>query len=106
MHRCSYLAESHVVTVPLLMGGLVSLTIIGICQPQVLNLANLSRMVAVLPLALFFLAVFALLSLCISSLVSRSSVVLLLILAIWVILAVIVPNTSGILAERFSRAAE
>jgi ABC-type transport system involved in multi-copper enzyme maturation permease subunit len=99
-----FIAILMIVMVPLLMGGLVSLTIIGIYQPQVLNLAHLSKMVVVLPLALFFLAIFALLSLCISSLVSRSSVVLLLILAIWVILAVIVPNTSGILAERFSRA--
>jgi ABC-type transport system involved in multi-copper enzyme maturation permease subunit len=98
-----FIAILMMVMAPLLVGGLVSLTIIVIYQPQALNLANFSRLAVVLPLALFFLAVFALLSLCISSLVPRSSLVLLLLLAIWVILAIIVPNTSGILAERFSR---
>jgi len=49
-----------------------------------------------------YLSVFAFLSLLISSFVHDSSVVLLSLLVVWVLFAIVIPNTAGIISEKFS----
>ncbi|HYK91187.1 MAG TPA: ABC transporter permease subunit [Acidobacteriota bacterium] len=99
-----FVAILAMATAPLLGGGLISLIIVAINQPQILTMANLARIALILPLTMCFLSVFVFMSLWVSSSVSRSSLVLLILLATWVLLTVIIPNTSGILAEKLSRA--
>ena len=53
-------------------------------------------------LAFFYLSIFAFLGLFVSSMVSRSSVVLLILLAAWILLVVVVPNVSGILSNKLA----
>jgi len=53
-------------------------------------------------LAVVYLSIFAFLSLLISALIPRSSLVLLILLAFWVLFTVFIPNISGILSEEFS----
>lgn len=91
------------VMVPLVTGIVLSLIIIGIFIPEILTLSNLLRILMMLVLSLVYLSVFAFLSLLVSSLIHRSSLVLMILLAVWVLFAVIIPNTSGILSRRFSK---
>ena len=60
------------------------------------------RILLMLILALAYLSIFAFLSLLISSLVHQSSLVLLILLAIWILFAIIIPNVPSILSEEFS----
>ncbi len=91
------------VIVPLVIGIVLSLVIIGIFVPKILTLGNLLRTLMMIVLSLVYLSVFTFLSLLVSSLIHRSSLVLLMLLAVWVLFAVIIPNTSGILSRRFSK---
>jgi ABC-type transport system involved in multi-copper enzyme maturation permease subunit len=91
------------VMVPLVTGIVLSLIIIGIFVPEILTWSNLLRILMMLVLSLVYLSVFTLLSLLVSSLIHRSSLVLMILLAVWVLFAVIIPNTSGILSRRFSK---
>jgi ABC-type transport system involved in multi-copper enzyme maturation permease subunit len=97
-----YIAILLTVLAPLLVGLIISLIVIGIFIPQVLALGNLIRMLMMVLLTLAYLSVFAFLSLLFSSLIHRSSLVLLVLLAVWVLFAVIIPNTSGVLSQSFS----
>jgi ABC-type transport system involved in multi-copper enzyme maturation permease subunit len=98
-----YLAILLTILVPLVTGIIISLIIVGIFVPQVLTLGNLLRLLLMLLLILIYLSLFAFLSLLVSSLIHRSSLVLLILLALWVLFAIIIPNTSGVLSQRFSR---
>lgn len=98
-----YLAILLTVLVPLVTGVIISLIIVVIFVPQVLTLVNVSRILLMLLLTLVYLSLFAFLSLLFSSLIHRSSLVLLVLLAVWVLFAVIIPNTSGIFSQSISR---
>jgi len=88
--------------IPLILGGLVSLCIVSILLPQALSLSVVSRIGLMLLLAFFYLSIFAFLGLFVSSLVSRSSVVLLILLSVWILFVVVVPNVSGILSDKLT----
>lgn len=98
-----YLAILLTMLVPLILGILISLIIVGVSIPQVLTLSNLSRILLMLLLALIYFSIFAFLSLLISSAIHQSSLVLLILLAIWVLFAIIIPNISGVLSEEFAK---
>jgi len=98
-----YLSILLTVVVPLVTGLVFSLIIIGIFNPKILTFNVLSRVLVMLFLTLVYLSAFALLSLMISSLIHRSSLVLLVLLALWVLFAVIIPNASDVLSQRFSK---
>jgi ABC-type transport system involved in multi-copper enzyme maturation permease subunit len=89
---------------PLLLGMIISLLIAGISEPQIYVPGILQKLLLFFLLSFLYLSFFALLSLLVSSLIHQSSIVLLALLTIWVLFAVMIPNTSGILAEKFSRA--
>ncbi|MCJ7579874.1 MAG: ABC transporter permease [Candidatus Aminicenantes bacterium] len=97
-----YCAILLTVLIPLLIGGVLSLLIMGISIPQVLSKNSLVRIFVMLGLAVVYLSIFAFLSLLISALIPRSSLALLLLLAFWVLFTVFIPNISGVLSEEFS----
>ena len=98
-----YLAIIASATIPLLVGLLISLIVVGIFLPSVMGLSNLVRMAVLFVLALAYLSLFAFLSLFLSALIPRSSLVLLVLLAFWILFAFFIPDTSGIAAQRFSK---
>jgi ABC-type transport system involved in multi-copper enzyme maturation permease subunit len=99
-----YLAIILTVMAPLLIGMIISLLIAGISEPQIYVPGILQKLLLFFLLSFLYLSFFALLSLLVSSLIHQTSLVLLALLTIWVLFAVMIPNTSGILAERFSKA--
>ncbi len=98
-----YIAINLAVMIPFIIGALISLIIIGISIPEVFTLGNLVRILLLLSLATAYLSIFAFLSLLISSLVHQSPVVLLVLLSVWILFAVIIPNVPSILSEEFAK---
>jgi ABC-type transport system involved in multi-copper enzyme maturation permease subunit len=98
-----YVAIISSAAIPLLAGLLISLIVIGVFLPAVLGSQNLVRMVFFFMLALAYLSLFAFLSLLFSSLIPRSSLVLLVLLAFWILFAFFIPDSSGIAAQKFSK---
>jgi ABC-type transport system involved in multi-copper enzyme maturation permease subunit len=88
----------------LLAGALVDLAIVAVLAPQVLTASGLSRIVLVLVMALAYVSLFTFLSLLVSALIHRSSLVLLTLLAVWVLFSVIIPSTASVLMEKLSSA--
>ena len=97
-----YISIILTIGIPLILGGLVSLSIVSIFLPEALSLTLIPRILLMLLLAFFYLSIFAFLGLFVSSLVSRSSVVLLILLSVWILLVVVVPNVSGILSNKLT----
>lgn len=98
-----YIAIILTVSIPLIIGVLISLIILGSSIPGVLSLDNLLRILLMLILAFAYLSIFTFLSLLISSMFHQSSLVLLILLAVWILFAIIVPNIPSILSEEFSK---
>jgi ABC-type transport system involved in multi-copper enzyme maturation permease subunit len=98
-----YIAIILAVSISLLIGVLISIIILGISIPRVLSLDNLLRILLTLISALAYLSIFMFLSLLISSMVHQSSLVLLILLAVWILFAIIIPNVPNILSEEFSK---
>jgi ABC-type transport system involved in multi-copper enzyme maturation permease subunit len=98
-----YAAILAAALIPLAVGCVLSLGILGVSLPQILTWGLVSRVLALLALSAAYLSLFAFLSLLVSSAMRRSSLALLWLLAAWVIFAVLIPDTSGILAQKFAR---
>jgi ABC-type transport system involved in multi-copper enzyme maturation permease subunit len=98
-----YVAIISSAAIPLLVGLLISLILIGAFLPALMGPSNLLRMAVFFVLALAYLSLFGFLSLFFSALIPRSSLVLLVLLAFWIIFAFFIPDMSGIAAQRFSK---
>ncbi len=98
-----YLAVMASAAIPLAAGLLISVIVIGIFLPGVMGAQNVVRIVFFFVLALAYLSLFAFMSLLLSSLIPRSSLVLLVLLAFWIFSAFFIPDTSSIIAQRFSK---
>jgi len=98
-----YLAIIASAAIPLLGGLLLSLIVTGAFLPAVMGPSSLVRIAVFFVLALSYLSLFAFLSLTFSALIPRSSLVLLVLLAFWILFAFFIPDTSGIVAQRFSK---
>ena len=98
-----YIAILGVALVPLLAGCLVSSVILAIVLPQSLASDSLARALAMVLLGSVYISLFAFLSLLVSSLIPRSSLALLALLAGWIVFIVLIPDTSGILAQRLAK---
>jgi len=98
-----YIAILCAALVPLLAGCLVSSIILAIVLPQTLTFDTVSRILFLLLLSAACLSLFAFLSLLVSSLIRRSSIALLVLLTVWVVFIVLIPDTSGILAQRLAK---
>jgi ABC-type transport system involved in multi-copper enzyme maturation permease subunit len=88
----------------LLAGALVDLVLIAILAPQILTAYGLSRIALVLAMALAYVSLFTFLSLLVSSLIHKSSLVLLTLLAVWVLFSVVIPSSASVLMEKLSNA--
>lgn len=97
-----YISILLTVGIPLILGALVSLCIISIFIPEALSLIVVPRIGLTVVLAFFYLSIFAFLGLFVSSMVSRSSVVLLILLSVWILFVVVIPNVSGILSNKLA----
>ncbi len=98
-----YFAMLLTVAVPLIIGLLTSLIIVGISVPFMYTAGSIVRVILLFFISMIYLSVFAFLSLLISSLIHQSSLSLLTLLVVWVCFVIIVPNTSGILSDKFSK---
>ena len=98
-----YLAILAAALIPLAVGCVISLAILGVSLPQILTWGLASRVLALLALSAAYLSLFAFMSLLVSSVLRRSSLALLWLLTAWVLFAVLIPDTSGILAEKFAK---
>jgi ABC-type transport system involved in multi-copper enzyme maturation permease subunit len=97
-----YVSIILTIGIPLVMGGFISLVIVSVFMPEVLSLTFVLRIGLMVLLAFFYLSIFAFLGLFVSSLVSRSSVVLLILLAAWILMVIVVPNLSGVLSDKLA----
>ena len=98
-----YVSIILTIGIPLILGSLVSLSIVSIFMPQALSLTAIVRISLMIVLGFFYLSIFAFLGLFVSSLVGRSSVVLLILLSVWILFVVVVPNVSGILSNKLTK---
>jgi ABC-type transport system involved in multi-copper enzyme maturation permease subunit len=98
-----YAAIMAAALIPLAVGCVISLGILGVSLSQILTWGLASRVLALLALSAAYLSLFAFLSLLVSSVMRRSSLALLALLGAWVFFAVLIPDTSGILAEKFAK---
>jgi len=97
-----YISILLTIGIPLILGSLISLCIVSIFMPDTLSLNVIPRFGLMVLLAFFYLSAFAFLGLFVSSLVGRSSVVLLILLAAWIIMVIVIPNLSGILSDKLT----
>jgi len=97
-----YISILLTIGIPLILSSLISLCIVSIFMPDALSLNIIPRIGLMVLLAFFYLSVFALLGLFVSSMISRSSVVLLILLAAWILLVIVIPNLSGILSDKLT----
>ena len=97
-----YVSIILTIGIPLILGGFISLLIVTIFMPEVLRLTLIPRIGLMILLAFFYLSIFAFLGLFVSSIVGRSSVVLLILLAVWILFVIVVPNLSGILSDKLA----
>ena len=97
-----YVSIILTVGIPFILGGFISLLIVTIFMPEVLSLMLIPCIGLMILLAFFYLSIFAFLGLFVSSLVGRSSVVLLILLVAWILFVIVVPNLSGILSDKLA----
>ena len=98
-----YFAILSATLVPLAVGCILSTALLAILLPQVLTFDTVAQILFLLLLSIVYLSLFAFLSLLVSSLIRRSSLALLVLLAMWVLFAVLIPDTSGVLAQRLAK---
>lgn len=98
-----YLSIILTIMVPLILGCVISLFVVALSIPKIFSLSVFVRILLMLILTLVYLSIFVFLGLLVSSLISRSSLVLLILLAVWICFAFIIPDTSGVLSDKFGR---
>ena len=83
------------IAVPLLIGMLLSLLIVMLSGNVALGVSDWARIGIMVAISFIYISLFIGLGLAISSRIARSSTSLLVLLLIWVLLVVLVPNTLG-----------
>jgi len=98
-----YLGTMALLTIPLLVGMLLSMIVI-ITSGKV-NLADTDwfRILMTVLLSLLYLSIFVLLGLFISSSVRSSAASLVLLLLAWTMIVVVIPSVTGMITTRFSK---
>lgn len=97
-----YVSIILTIGIPLILGGFISLLVVTVFIPEILSLMLMLRIGLMILLGFFYLSIFGFLGLFVSSLVGRSSVVLLILLAAWILFVIVVPNLSGILSDKLA----
>ena len=89
--------------VPLLIGILLNLMIINVSELVSLDGSEWTRIGIIFVISAVYISIFLWLGLFISSQFSNSSSSLLVLLLIWVVFVVLIPNTVGVLASSFQQ---
>ena len=89
--------------IPLLIGILFNLMIVNASDLVSLNGGEWARIAIIFVISTIYISIFLWLGLFISSQFSNSSSSLLVLLLIWVVFVVLIPNTMGVLASRFQQ---
>ncbi len=97
-----YISIMLSVGIPIILGGFISLLIVSIFMPEIWSLMLVPRIALTILLIFFYLSIFAFLGLFVSSLIGRSSIVLLILLVVWILFVIVVPNLSGILSDKLA----
>ncbi len=83
----------------MLPGMLLSLIFLQSSIPSIISPEAVGRILMFVLLSGLYLSIFALITLTASSLIANSSMVLLSVLVVWVMFAVVIPNTAGEVAD-------
>ncbi len=90
--------------IPLLIGILLNLMIVNVSELVSLDGSEWTRIGIIFVISAVYISIFLWLGLFISSQFSNSSSSLLVLLLIWVVFVVLIPNTVGVLASNFQQA--
>ncbi len=90
-----YLGATFTLLIPLTMGMLLNLLILI----RYLSIEHLPRIFGLVIFSVIYISLFVLLGLWISSSVHRSSTSLLVLLSIWMVLIVVIPNLAGMMTD-------
>jgi ABC-type transport system involved in multi-copper enzyme maturation permease subunit len=95
-----YAAMMLTLALPLMCGILLSMAAVGLLLPEIATVSAFSAVGQTFILGMVYLSLWAFLCLLVSSVVHDSSLALLALLVAWIVLAIIVPNTAGIVSEK------
>lgn len=98
-----YLSGLLTISIPLLVGLLLSILIVSLGGVSLAGGGYIPKMLMFLLVSFFYLSLFVFLGLLVSSLASRSSSSIVVLLFIWVILTIIIPSFGRIAAEKLVR---
>ncbi len=85
-------------------GMLLSLILLQASIPSIMTPEGIGRILMFLFLSGLYLSIFTLISLTASALIHYPSVVLLAVLVVWVMFAIVIPNTAGVVADGLAKA--
>ena len=91
------------ILIPLLIGILLNLIVVSASRLVSLSGGEWARVGIVLVISLIYISIFLWLGLFVSSQFSNSSSSLLVLLLIWIVFVVLIPNTMGVLASGFKQ---
>ena len=95
-----FLAAFLTIAIPFLVGAIVSLSIIYLSEAVQLDSSHWIRLGAILCVALIYTSIFIFLGILISSRVKESAVSLAILLLLWTVWVVLMPNALGSLGNR------
>jgi ABC-type transport system involved in multi-copper enzyme maturation permease subunit len=95
-----YLTIVFVTIVPLLIGMALSLIIYGFGNPDVFESNNLLRILSFIIISIAYVSLFVFLSLFFSTCIKTSSLSLMILLVVWVLFVIIIPNLSDVFASK------
>ncbi len=98
-----YLGLMLTLGIPLLLGLLVSLTIVSVSHVDAFHAGTCTRMLSIVALSFIYLSIFVFLGLFISARASRPSNCMATLLFLWVTLVILVPSLGRIAADKLGR---
>lgn len=98
-----YLSALITLTIPLVLGIIFSLIIASIFGQIAFSSLEIFKILIYIFAALFYLSVFILFGLLVTSLTKKSVTSIIILLFIWVVSAILIPNSGGKIATKFFR---
>jgi ABC-type transport system involved in multi-copper enzyme maturation permease subunit len=96
-----YLSALVTITIPLVMGIILSLLIAALFGSIAFSSLEIFKILIYIVAALFYLSIFMLFGLLVTSLTKNSVTSIIILLFIWVISAILIPNSGGKIAAKF-----
>jgi len=99
-----YIAAATMLFIPFVIGALANLLFINMAGIIVLGIEHFMRIGLVALIGIVYLSVFLLFGLFVSSRTHQSVTALLLLLSLWVVFVIVIPNSAGIVSDILSKA--